>query len=170
MNAGLNASSRRSLYPSFAPWTQVPWTMRGSGQESPFGGNVEGLISPSRTTLTNFKEFRPAQSPLHLSSLEQQSRVRSSGTQNPALYSLSSASFRWVIRSSALLGGRPGRRCDMASSSSSLSRAMKLEVDQYSVPMAPGNSLPLGQNMQLFVSDHSCTSLQSRSEPSYSIN
>jgi hypothetical protein len=93
-------------------------------QERPFGGNVDDLMSALFTTRTKLTVFRPAQSPLHRSSLNRLSSSLNSGTQKPALCSFCSASFRSTIRSSALLVGRPGRRWDLISSSSSSSRAI----------------------------------------------
>jgi hypothetical protein len=115
-----------SFRPSRGQQEKAMLFMTADSQESPFGGNFEGLILPCFTTRTKLREFRPAQSPLHFSSLYRLSSSLKSGTHKPDLNSFSSASFLSASRSSARLAGLPGRLWDLRSSSSSSSLATKL--------------------------------------------
>jgi hypothetical protein len=94
--------------------------------DSPFGGKLDGFIPPPATIRTNVNVFNAAHSPFHISSLIREALSLRSGIQNPDLYSLCSFSLRCLIRSSWLLGGRPGLRCPFSDSSSSSSRAINL--------------------------------------------
>src|SRR4051812_28877093 len=94
--------------------------------ESPFGGKLDDFIPPPESTRTNFRVFRAAHSPFHLSNFNRDRSSVNSGIQNPDLYSLCSSSLRCLRRSSWLLGGLPGLLCAFSDSNSSSSRPIKL--------------------------------------------
>ena len=95
--------------------------------DMPLGGKVEACLPPSFKSRINFIMLRPDQCPFQCFNARSTSPSLRSGSQNPVLNSLSSASVRCLRASSRRLGGRPFRRSCWSWAISSSSRLMHLE-------------------------------------------
>lgn len=95
--------------------------------DMPLGGKVEACLPPSFKSRINFIMLRPDQCPFQCFNARSTSPSLRSGSQNPVLNSLSSASVRCLRASSRRLGGRPFRRSCWSCAISSSSRLMHLE-------------------------------------------